>query len=65
MKQKYNYCLRNLTSCWIFAKPYLTGQVVSGEDITIPLSEISEQAKWYDYVVDGTTVSFYSKSYRW
>jgi uncharacterized membrane protein len=35
------------------------GSGVGAAGLTIPLSEITEQAKFYDYTVDGTTVSFF------
>ena len=45
-----------------FAKGTITGNATanSNDNIKIPLSEISEQAKWYDYNSKGTQISFFA-----
>jgi len=40
----------------------ITGNIIgnSNDAITIPLSEISENAKWYEYDSQGTQISFFA-----
>ncbi|MBU2497165.1 MAG: DUF2318 domain-containing protein [Nanoarchaeota archaeon] len=48
---------------FFFFKPFLTGNILgegNEERLTIPLSEITGQAKFYDYKIDGTTISFFA-----
>jgi len=40
--------------------PNLTGAIVNTEDIKIPLSEITSQAKWYEYDAEGVKVRFFA-----
>lgn len=50
-----------LTLVFFFAKGGITGNVVgAAEPLVIPLSEISEQASWYEQNVGGTSVRFFS-----
>lgn len=37
-----------------------TGAAIASTDIEIPLSEISENAKWYEYDSNGVTIRFFA-----
>lgn len=50
-----------LASTFLLVKGKITGDVVENSgDIKILLSEISEEAKWYEYDSGGTKISFFA-----
>lgn len=44
---------------FLFNKLGIVGNAIGNSDITIPLSEISGTAKWYEYDSDGVQIKFF------